>query len=64
VKHNRAHDDANVLSIAANFTSESEAKKLVAAFLKTPFSAEEKYVRRINKIITYENTCCGEGGCC
>lgn len=54
IVHNRTHDDANVLAIAANFTREEEAKKLVTTFLETPFSGEEKYKRRIAKITSYE----------
>lgn len=66
VKHNRAHDDANVLAVAANFTTEEEAKKLITVFLDTKFSGEEKYARRIKKIIDYEQSCCGQecGSCC
>lgn len=60
VKHNRAHDDANVLALAANFTPEESIKKMVTAFLTTPFSGEDKYKRRLNKIIAYEQTCCGD----
>lgn len=55
VAHNRAHDDANVLAIAANFTDEKEAQKLLTAFLETKFSGEEKYKRRIDKITDYES---------
>lgn len=55
VKHNRAHDDANVLAVAANFTSVEEAKNLVNVFLDTSFSGEEKYARRIAKITNYES---------
>ncbi len=54
VRHNRAHDDANVIAIAANFTTEEETRKMVEAFLETPFSGEEKYKRRIAKITARE----------
>jgi ribose 5-phosphate isomerase B len=67
VKHNRAHDDANVLAVAANFTSEEEAQVLVTAFVETKFSGEEKYKRRISKVEEYEAKSCGGGcggGCC
>ena len=63
VKHNRAHDDANVLAVAANFTNAGDAKKLITAFLETKFSGEEKYKRRIAKIAEYEGCGCGEGDC-
>ncbi len=54
VKHNRAHDDANVVAIAANYTTQDETKVLIEAFLTTGFSGEEKYVRRIQKIAARE----------
>lgn len=45
----RAHNDANILSIGARFVSLDEAKEAVARFLTTPFSEEERHVRRISK---------------
>lgn len=50
VKMARANDDVNILSLAADFISEEQAKKLVGVFLKTPFSFGEKHQRRIAKI--------------
>ncbi len=46
----RHDDDANILSLAADFTTEENAQKLVKVFLATPFSGEEKHKRRIQKI--------------
>lgn len=46
----RSDDDTNILSLAADFTSEEEAKKILDIWLKTPFSGEEKHQRRIEKI--------------
>jgi len=38
------------LSLAAEFTGEDLAKKIVSVWLATPFSNEERYKRRIEKI--------------
>jgi ribose 5-phosphate isomerase B len=45
----RAHNDANILSIGARFVSLEEAKEAVNSFLSTPFSGEDRHVRRISK---------------
>ncbi len=49
-KHNRDHNDVNVLSLTADFTNEEQSKELVKVFLDTPFAAEERMVRRLRKI--------------
>ncbi len=46
----RQHNDANILSIGARFVSTGEAKDAVRVWLKTPFSDDYKYIRRIKKI--------------
>lgn len=46
----RQHNDANVLSIGARFVSEEEAKRVIIIFLSEPFSSNEKYDRRNQKI--------------
>jgi ribose 5-phosphate isomerase B len=50
----RHDDDLNVLCLASEFVSEEDAKSMVNVFLSTPFSAEERYVRRLNKISELE----------
>lgn len=50
VREARNDDDANVLGVAADFMNLEKTKSLVMTFLKTPFSGEERYIRRIKKI--------------
>lgn len=52
----RHDDNVNVLSLAADFTSEGDAEKLVQTFIETPFAEkEERFARRIEKIAQMEN---------
>lgn len=50
VEAGRAHDDMNVLVIAADFTTEKEAKAMIIAFLETKFSEKERYEKRLQEI--------------
>ncbi|MEZ4778083.1 MAG: ribose 5-phosphate isomerase B [Flavobacteriaceae bacterium] len=45
----RQHNDANILSIPARFTSEPQAIAMVATFLNTPFEGG-RHQNRVNKI--------------
>ncbi len=51
----RHDDNANVLSIAADFTDEATAERIVEVFLVTPFAKETRYARRLEKISQFEN---------
>lgn len=51
--YTRNDNDANVLAISENHSVE-EAIEMINNFINTPFSTEEKYVRRLNEILDYE----------
>lgn len=53
----RQHNDANVASIGARQHTEDEALHLIDLFVDEPFSGDERHVRRIGKIATYEQGC-------
>ncbi len=46
----RNDDDTNILSLAADFISEDLAKEIVKTWLETPFSGDDRHVRRVEKI--------------
>jgi len=46
----RQHNDANILSLGARFLTMEEAKESVKIWLETPFSGDERHVRRLKKI--------------
>lgn len=52
----REHNDANVVAVGGRQHTLEEATALIDAFLAEPFSKEERHVRRIGKIATYEAT--------
>lgn len=55
----RNDDDANVLSLPANYISEEEAKKIVVTWLETPFSGKSHHKRRLEKIRDIEREIAG-----
>ena len=46
----RLHNDANVLCLGGRVTGEGLALKIVDTFIDTPFSNEERHIRRVSKI--------------
>ena len=46
----RLHNDANILALGGRVIGEGLALKIVDTFLDTPFSNDERHIRRISKI--------------
>ena len=51
----REHNNANVLCFGARVVGEGTAMDLVDAFVDTPFSNDERHIRRIDLISEIEN---------
>ena len=50
----REHNDANVLALGGGFIAPFLGLEMVDVFLTTPFSNEEKHIRRIDKVMRIE----------
>lgn len=54
-KLSKKHNNANILSLGARFISIDDAKNACKVFIETPFSNEDRHIRRIGKITNLEN---------
>ena len=54
-KTTREDDNSNILCIPGRFVKPAEAKKIVDAWLETPFSGADRHVRRLEKLEGVEN---------
>ena len=52
----RDHNDANVCALGARQHSQEEVLELVKIFVAKDFSNDERHVRRIGKLASFENT--------
>jgi len=52
----REHNDANVISVGGRQHTLDEMTSFVGTFLDTPFTGEERHVRRIGMMAAYETT--------
>ncbi len=50
IKLSKEHNDANILSIGAQFVDEEEAKEIVKLWIATPFSGDERHLKRIEQM--------------
>lgn len=50
VKAGRNDDDMNILVIAADYTSDEEAKDMIKTFLETKFSGKRRFKKRLEDI--------------
>lgn len=50
VRRGRNDDDINCLSIPADYVDLNKAKEMIEVFLKTAYSGEEKYEKRLKKL--------------
>jgi ribose 5-phosphate isomerase B len=52
----REHNDANVVSVGGRMHPVEDMVRFVEVFLTTAFSGDERHVRRIGQLSTYEST--------
>ena len=52
IKRSREHNDSNILSLGARYLTEEMMLDAVDLWLNTPFTEEERHIRRIKKIET------------
>ena len=50
----REHNDANVIAIGGRMHSIEVCKELIDVFLATPFSNDERHIRRIGQVSNFE----------
>ena len=53
-RSSRNDDDANVLSLPADYLSLDQAETIISNWLFTPFSHDARHVRRLAKLADYE----------
>lgn len=54
-RKSREDDDINILCLSADYINDDDNIEIVKEFLKATFMAEERFIRRLQKIKKYEN---------
>lgn len=57
-QRSRAHNDANILVLAAEKLTVAQAKRIVATWLATPFESGGRHERRVRQIASIERLRC------
>lgn len=52
------HNNANVVAVGGRMHELPLVKEIIDAFIVHPFSADERHIRRIDKITAFENKSC------
>lgn len=52
------HNNANVIAVGGRMHELPLVKEIIDAFIDHPFSADERHIRRIDKITAFENKSC------
>ncbi len=50
ILRSRQHNNANILSLGARYFTEEDMMEAVNLWLNTPFSGDERHIRRLAKI--------------
>lgn len=50
----KEHNDANILCIGSRFVAPEYASEIIEAFIKTPFTKDDRHQKRIDKIAALE----------
>lgn len=61
-ERSRGHNDANLLVLGAEKLSAAQAKRIVRAWLATPFEAGGRHERRVRQIMALERKLCRTRG--
>lgn len=54
IQASRDHNDSNILCVGARFCTLDQAQGGIRVWLETPFSNEERHIRRLQKIDTWK----------